>query len=44
LFRKPSDIRIIGQLPVVRTKAFDMVSNGTAFKVYLVSKTFRGRL
>ena len=38
LFRKPFDIRIIGQLPVVRTKAFDMVSNGTSFKVYLVSR------
>jgi hypothetical protein len=38
LFRKPFDIRIIGQLPVVRTKAFDMVSNGTSFRVYLVSK------
>ena len=38
LFRKPADIRIIGQLPVVRTKAFDMVSNGSRFKVHLVSK------
>jgi outer membrane lipoprotein-sorting protein len=38
LFNKPARIRIIGQLPVVRTKAFDMVSNGTDFKVFLVSK------
>jgi outer membrane lipoprotein-sorting protein len=38
LFAKPARIRIIGQLPVVRTKAFDMVSNGTDFKVHLVSK------
>src|SRR5919198_386098 len=35
LFRKPAEIRIIGQLPVVRTKAFDMVSDGTDFKVHL---------
>ncbi len=38
LFRKPADIRIIGQYPVVRTKAFDMVSNGSTFEVSLVSK------
>lgn len=38
LYRKPSDIRIIGQLPVVGTRAFDMVSNGQDFRFYLVSK------
>ena len=38
LFRKPNEIRIIGLLPVVRTKAFDMVSDGMDFKLYLVSK------
>jgi outer membrane lipoprotein-sorting protein len=38
LFRKPADIRILGQYPVVRTTAFDMVSDGTDFKVFLVSK------
>jgi outer membrane lipoprotein-sorting protein len=38
LFRKPDEIRIIGLLPVVRTKAFDMVSNGMDFKLYLVSR------
>lgn len=38
LFRKPAEVRIIGLLPVVRSKAFDMVSNGTTFKVLLVSK------
>jgi hypothetical protein len=38
LFRKPNDIRIIGLLPVVRTKAFDMVSNGMNFKLHLVSR------
>ena len=35
LFRKPADIRIIGLYPVVRNKAFDMVSNGTDFRLYL---------
>ena len=38
LFRKPADIRIQGEYPVVRTKAFDMVSNGMDFKFQLVSK------
>jgi outer membrane lipoprotein-sorting protein len=38
LFRKPAEIRIQGQYPVVRTKAFDMVSNGNDFRVLLVSK------
>lgn len=38
LFRKPADIRIIGQLPVVGTKAFDMVSDGQNFRFFLVSK------
>jgi outer membrane lipoprotein-sorting protein len=38
LFRKPSDIRLIGLYPVVRNKLFDMVSNGTDFKLYLTPK------
>lgn len=38
LYRKPADIRIIGLLPVVRNKAFDMVSNGASFKLYLPTK------
>ena len=38
LFRKPADIRIIGLYPVVRNTAFDMVSNGTDFKLYLPVK------
>jgi outer membrane lipoprotein-sorting protein len=38
LFRKPADIRIIGLYPVVRNKAFDMVSNGTQFRMYVPSK------
>ena len=37
-FRKPADIRIQAQIPVVRTTAFDMVSNGTDFKFFLNSK------
>lgn len=38
LFRKPADIRIIGLIPVVRNKAFDMVSNGASFQLYLPTK------
>jgi outer membrane lipoprotein-sorting protein len=37
LFRKPTDIRIIGLYPVVRNKAFDMVSDGKNFRLYLPS-------
>ena len=39
LFRKPADIRIIGLFPLVRNKAFDMVSNGTTFRLYIPSKS-----
>ena len=35
LFRKPAYIRIIGLYPVVRNKAFDMVSDGKAFRLYI---------
>jgi hypothetical protein len=38
LFRKPSDIRLIGLYPVVRNKAFDMVSDGVQFKLFVPSK------
>jgi outer membrane lipoprotein-sorting protein len=38
LYRKPSLIRIIGLYPVVRTKLFDMVSNGVDFKFHLSTK------
>jgi outer membrane lipoprotein-sorting protein len=38
LFRKPEEIRIIGLYPVVRNKAFDMVSNGTDFRLYVPVK------
>src|SRR6266852_5918435 len=38
LFRKPAHIRIIGLYPVVRNKAFDMVSNGSQFRLYIPAK------
>jgi len=38
LFRKPADIRIIGLYPVVRNKAFDMVSDGKDFRLFLPSQ------
>jgi outer membrane lipoprotein-sorting protein len=38
LFRQPGDIRIIGLYPVVRNTAFDMVSNGSDFKLYVPVK------
>jgi hypothetical protein len=38
LFRKPDDIRIVGLYPVVRNKAFDMVSDGEQFKLYVPAK------
>ena len=37
-FRKPGNIRVVGLLPVVRTTAFHMVSNGDEFKVLLATK------
>ena len=39
LFKKPDEIRIIGLYPVVRTTAFDMVSNGDDFRVYIPAKS-----
>jgi outer membrane lipoprotein-sorting protein len=38
LLRKPEELRMIGLLPVVRNRAFDMVSNGQGFKLYIPSK------
>ena len=38
LFRKPDAIRILGQIPLVRSKEFEMVSNGPDFKVHIVSR------
>ena len=37
-FRKPADIRLIGLMPVVRSKMFDMVSDGADFKLYIPTK------
>jgi outer membrane lipoprotein-sorting protein len=38
IFRKPADIRIIGLYPVVRNTAFDMVSTGPDFNLYVPSR------
>lgn len=38
LFRKPGDIRIVGLYPLLRNMAFDMVSNGHDFKLYVPVK------
>jgi hypothetical protein len=39
LFRGPASIRIIGQYPVVRATAFDMVSDGKEFRISFPSKS-----
>lgn len=39
LFRRPENIRIIGQYPVVRSTAFDMVSNGKEFRISFPSRS-----
>ncbi len=39
LFRKPDDIRIIGNTPFIGTRAFDMVSDGKNFKLQIISKS-----
>ena len=31
IFRKPEMLRVIGQVPVIRTTAFDLASNGSTF-------------
>jgi len=38
LARKPSMLRMIGLLPVVRNQAFDMVSDGQEFKLWIPPK------
>jgi len=38
LLRKPATLRMIGLLPIVRNKAFDMVSDGHEFKVWIPGK------
>lgn len=38
LARRPADIRVIGQAPVVEKNVFDMVSDGNTFRIYIPSK------
>jgi outer membrane lipoprotein-sorting protein len=38
LARKPAMLRMIGLMPIVRNKAFDMVSNGQQFKLWIPPK------
>src|SRR5713226_7646392 len=38
LLEKPAMIRMIGQAPIVRTKIFDMVSDGQEFRLYVAPK------
>jgi len=38
LARKPAMLRMIGLMPIVRNQAFDMVSNGQDFKLWIPSK------
>jgi hypothetical protein len=38
LVRKPDMLRMIGLFPVVRNRAFDMVSNGTEFKLWVPAR------
>ena len=38
LARKPAMLRMIGLLPIVRNRAFDMVSDGQEFKVWIPPK------
>lgn len=38
LAQKPADVRVIGQVPVVGTDIFDMVSDGETFHIFIPSK------
>ena len=38
LVRKPDTLRMIGLFPIVRNRAFDMVSNGETFKLWVPPK------
>ena len=38
LARKPAMLRMIGLMPIVRNKAFDMVSDGDRFKLWIPTK------
>jgi len=39
LIRKPGKLRILGRVPVVRTKMFDMASDGNRFTLYIPTKS-----
>lgn len=39
LAEKPSEIRVIGQAPVVGTNIFDMTSDGKTFQIFIPSKS-----
>ncbi len=39
LVRKPNSLRMIGLFPIVRNKAFDMVSDGNEFKLSIPAKS-----
>lgn len=39
LLRKPSMLRVYGQVPVIGTRALDMVSDGKNFKLWIPSKS-----
>lgn len=38
LARKPGELHMVGLMPIVRTTAFDMVSNGSEFKLWIPPK------
>ncbi|MFB3917917.1 MAG: hypothetical protein ACE14M_14395 [Terriglobales bacterium] len=38
LVRKPEMLRMVGLMPIVRNRAFDMVSNGATFKLWIPPK------
>lgn len=38
LLRKPGSLRVLGLLPIVRTQAFDLASDGSTFKLYIPLK------
>jgi len=38
LVRKPDKLRMVGLMPIVRNRAFDMVSNGESFKLWIPAK------
>jgi outer membrane lipoprotein-sorting protein len=38
LLRQPESLRVIGEVPVLQTRAFDMASDGSTFKLVIPSK------